>query len=273
MTSPRKLIALAALAGLALAACGSDGPDASGSPDDTLEPVDPGSTDDGGGSVPTADELGNRAFESTSVEGHELVEGTTINLMFEADLIAVRAGCNGMSGGFTFDEDALVVQQMAMTMMACDQPLMDQDTWVQEFLTSLPKIALDGETLTLTGTDATITFAEVADAELEGTTWNVTGTVENEGVSSVPEGASLTFADGTVNVNAGCNTGSGGVVITDTTITFEPIATTRMACEDDLMALEASVLAVLDGDVDYEIHGDSLLLTNSDGLGLQLTAA
>jgi len=30
---------------------------------------------------------------------------------------------------------------------------------------------------------------------------------------------------------------------------------------------------VLDGDVDYEIHGDSLLLTNSDGLGLQLTAA
>lgn len=265
--TPRTVLVLVAAAGLALAACGSDGPDASGSP------AGDGGDDGGGGDVPTAAELDNRAFESTSVEGHELVDGTTISLLFEANLIAVRAGCNGMSGGFTFDEDALVVEQLAMTMMACDQPLMDQDAWVNEFLMGLPTVSLDGDTLTLTGTDATITFAEVADAELVGPTWNVTGAVENEGVSSVPEGASLTFAETSVNVNAGCNTGSGGVTIDETTITFEPIATTRKMCSDDLMALEASVLAVLSGEVSYEIHGDSLLLTNSDGLGLQLTAS
>ena len=36
---------------------------------------------------------------------------------------------------------------MMSTMMACDEALMDQDTWLSGFLTSSPEIALDGETI------------------------------------------------------------------------------------------------------------------------------
>ena len=53
-----------------------------------------------------------------------------------------------------------VAGPLAMTMMACDEALMDQDQWLSEFLTSSPALAVDGETLTL-GDDTTgITLSE-----------------------------------------------------------------------------------------------------------------
>ena len=119
-------------------------------------------------------------------------------------------------------------------MMACDQPLMDQDTWLNEFLSSSPTIELDsGETLTLAGGETTITLAELQPSELVDTKWIVTGTVANEAVSSVPADATASIMiapDDTVSVDTGCNTGSGVVEITDTTLTFGPIAITKMAC-------------------------------------------
>ena len=86
----------------------------------------------------------------------------------------------------------------------------------------------------------------------------------------VPHGKGPSLADA---VDTGCNAGSGSVEITDTTLTFGPIATTRRSCIDELNALEASVLTVLQGAVTYEIDGDSLSLRSSEGdIGLELTA-
>jgi heat shock protein HslJ len=258
--TPRTAIALLALAGLALAACGSD---------------DSGSSDGG----PTPEELDGRTFVSTEVTGHDLVEGTEINMTFLADSMAVSGGCNSMNGGFEIDEGVLTAGPFAATMMACDQPLMDQDTWLSEFLSSLPTIELDGETLTLASGETTMTLAELQPSELVDTKWTVTGTVANEGVSSVPADstASIMIApDNSVSVDTGCNTGSGTVEIADDTLTFGPIATTKKACPPDQTALEASVLAVLQGEVTYEIDGANLSLRTGEGadeIGLELTAS
>jgi heat shock protein HslJ len=262
----RIALAVVALSALALAACGSD--DDAPAADDSLPAV---------GSAPTADDLADRAFESTEVAGYELVADTTVELAFLADSIAARGGCNSMSGGFEIVDGTLEVATMASTMMACSDELMAQDDWLNTFLTSSPAIALDGDTLTLTGENATLTLAAIQPAELEGTTWTVTGTVANEAVSSVPMDAeaSLTITDGQAAISTGCNTGSTAVEITDTTITFGPIALTKMACPPELTELEASVLAVLDGEVTYEIAGDSLSLRSGEGadeIGLELTA-
>jgi heat shock protein HslJ len=262
---PRTALSLLALAALALAACGSD--DGSPAADDSLPAV---------GSA-TADDLADRAFASTAVTGYELVADTTVELAFTADSVGARAGCNSMSGGYTITDGTLEIGVMASTMMACSEELMAQDTWLNEFLSGEPAISLDGGTLTLTGDDASITLAEIEDAPLVGTTWNVTGTVANEAVSSVPEEAvaSITIADdGTVAVETGCNSGSGTVEVTDTTMTFGPIAVTKRACTDEAVnQLEASVLAVLQGDVSYEINGDGLSLrkdANGSEIGLEL---
>jgi heat shock protein HslJ len=216
---------------------------------------------------------------STEVTGYDLVEGTEINMTFLADSMSVSSGCNSMTGGFEIDEDVLTAGPFAATMMACEQPLMDQDTWLSEFLSSLPTIALDGETLTLAGGDTTITLDELQPSELVDTTWTVTGTVANEAVSSVPADstASIMIApDDSVSVDTGCNTGSGIVEITDTTLTFGPIAITKKACPPELTALENSVLSVLQGEVTYTIDGDTLSLRSGDGadeIGLELTAS
>lgn len=58
-------------------------------------------------------------------------------------------------------------------------------------------------------------------------------------------------------------------------MTFGPVALTMMACEEELTALEASVVAVLDGEVTYEVSGDTLSIRKAvaDGeIGLEYTA-
>jgi heat shock protein HslJ len=129
----RSLAVLAVLgAGLALGACGSESVD-----------------------------LAGRSFTSTQVRGHDLVEGSTITLTFEDGRVSAQGGCNTLNGAATWEGDTLeVAEPMASTMMACDQPLMDQDQWLSTFLTSSPALEVDGETLTL-GDDTTgITLAE-----------------------------------------------------------------------------------------------------------------
>lgn len=254
----RTSLTLLALAGLTLAACGSDD----------------SSTAD---SVSAAD-LSERGFVSTDVTGYDLVAGSEITMNFLDDAVSVNAGCNTMNGGFEIADGTFTAGQLAMTMMACPDPLMAQDTWLSEFLASSPQIELDGSTLTLTGDDATITLAEIEPAALVGTTWVVTGTVASQAVSSIPADstASISIADdGTVAVDTGCNTGSGDVEVGDETLTFGPIATTLRACVDEVAELEADVLAVLQGEVAYEISGDNLSLRSGDGadqIGLELTA-
>ncbi len=262
----RTAIALLALAGLAIAACGSD--DSAGTSDDTVASA--------GGPV-TAEELDGRTFMSTEVIGYDLVEETEVNITFLANSMSVSAGCNSMNGAFEIGE-VLTAGPFLSTMMACDPALMDQDVWLNDFLSSLPTIELDGETLTLASGDTTMILSELQPSTLVDTTWMVTGTVANQGVSTVPADstASIEIApDGTVSVNSGCNTGSGIVEITDDTLTFGPIATTKMACPQEQMDLEASVLSVLQGEVTYTIDGNHLSLRTGDGadeIGLELTA-
>jgi heat shock protein HslJ len=262
--TPRTAIALLTLAGLSFAACGSDD-DSSGGADS--------------GSAPTVEDLSGRGFVSTEVTGYDLVEGTEITMNFLDDAVSVNAGCNTMSGGFEITDGTFVAGQFAMTMMACDDPLMAQDTWLAEFLASSPSISLDGSTLSFSGDEATITLDEIEPAALVGNTWMVTGTVANEAVSSVPmdSTASITIADdGTVSVDTGCNTGSGSVEVGDDTLTFGPIAITKMACPPEQTALETSVLAVLQGEVAYEIDGSNMSLRSGDGadeIGLELTTS
>jgi heat shock protein HslJ len=269
---PRTALALLALSALALAACGSD--DDSPASDASLPAA--GSAP-AAGAVPAIDDLTDRSFESTAITGHELVADTTIELVFMADRVAARAGCNSMNGGYEIVDGNLQVAAMASTMMACADDLMAQDTWLNEFLSGGPAIALDGDTLTLTGDGASLTLAAVQPAELEGTAWTVTGVVANEAVSSLPMDAeaSITITDGQASIQTGCNSGSTSVEITDTTITFAPIALTMMACSSELNELEAHVLAVLDGEVTYEIAGDTLSLRTAGAegeIGLELTA-
>lgn len=251
------ILPLLALAAVGLAACGSDSSSSSGS-----APL----------------ELDGSTFESTAVEGYDLVSGSVIKLGFADGSLSANAGCNTMAGGYTLDGDVLTAPALISTMMACDEALMAQDTWLSGLLSSSPTVALDGDTLTVTGSDATITMAKQAPVAIDGTKWVLSGTVANEGISSLPADAvaSLTITDGQAAVETGCNNGSGTVEVADTTLTFGPLATTRKACTEELNTLEAFTVSVLDGEVTYKITGDKLSIRKAAAageIGLEYTAS
>jgi heat shock protein HslJ len=261
------LAGLLAAATLVLAACSPGG----GSPASPTVSAAPS------GAGATVDALAGRTFLSTGASGHDLAPGSTIRLSFEETRIGGNAGCNQMNGEYEIVDGALKVGPMAMTEMACEPPLMDQDAWLGSFLDGAAA-TLDGDMLTLTkeGTTLTLQDEEVAnpDRPLQGTDWAVTGVVTGDAVSSVPAGATagLSFDASSVAVNTGCNSGSGGYEATDSTITFGPIAMTlKMCVEDGVAELEQAVTTVLQGETSYTIDADTLTITNGAN-SLVLTA-
>ncbi|OGO57988.1 MAG: hypothetical protein A2Z32_01710 [Chloroflexi bacterium RBG_16_69_14] len=231
----------------------------------------------GGAASPSPASLDGRTFLSTNVQGHDLVPGSTVRMRFQDGQLGISAGCNQMSGRYAIVDGRLTTGQMAMTEMACDEPLMAQDTWVAAFVGGAA-VTLAGDTLTLKNGDVTMTLTdrEVADPDrpLGGTRWVLDGIVSGDAVSSVPAGvtAALTISNGQMQVEAGCNAGSASVAVTDTTLSIGPLGLTKKACVPEAMAVERAVTSVLSGKVGYSIEADALTLT-TDGAGLMLRAA
>jgi heat shock protein HslJ len=67
-------------------------------------------------------------------------------------------------------------------------------------------------------------------------------------------------ADGTVSGFAACNTFSGAYELDATTITFGPLATTKMACERPASAVEADYLAALGSVTGWTVEPDGRLV-------------
>ena len=226
---------------------------------------------------PSSAGLDGRTFLSTRVDGHDLVPGSTIRLTFQDGRLGISAGCNQMSGSYAVLDGHLKSGQMATTEMACDPPLMEQDTWVGTFIDGAA-VTLAGDKLTLVHGAVTMTLTDrvVADPDrpLEGTRWVVDGIVAGDTVSSVPVGvtASLTISNGRLLVETGCNTGVATVAVTVTTLTIGPMTLTKKACAPDATSVQGALTAVLSGQVGYTIDADVLTLS-ARSAGLMLRAA
>jgi heat shock protein HslJ len=262
-----------AFAALLLAACSTAGGQTTPSPSVSPSPTAPPAGLDG------------RTFVSTSVvragTDFPLVPNTQLRLAFiDSRQLGASAGCNSIFGGYQLQGNVLLVDQLGTTDMACNPPaLMAQETWFTQLLSSRPTLGLDGNTLTVTSGDTVITMLdrEVAepDAQLVGPTWTVETIINGESASSVPMGATawLQFgADGRASLNTGCNSGGGPYTADAGTITFGPIATTKMFCAGPGGQLEQAVLEVLNAQtVDYSIDAQTLSL-QAGAAGLQLVA-
>lgn len=79
-------------------------------------------------------DLVGKQFESTKTIGFDVVDGHVITVAFpEEDQVSVNAGCNQLFGNITWDltgEAAFSAPALASTMMACDDALMAQDTFL-----------------------------------------------------------------------------------------------------------------------------------------------
>jgi heat shock protein HslJ len=221
--------------------------------------------------------LDGHTYLSTAIQGASLVPGTNVRLAFADGSLNAASGCNIMGGAYSVDGDRLKTSQLSMTEMACDVPRQRQDEWLARFLGNVT-FTLDGDALRLTDGTVTLTLLdkEVAtpDKPLEGTTWVLDGIISGGAVSSVPDGvtASIVVRDGRVDVKSGCNNGGGTARVGADSITFGPIALTKMACEPAATSVEGAVTTVLSGAVGYTIDADALFLKAGDR-GLTFRAA
>ncbi len=256
--------ALALLSTVLLASCGGG--------------ASPSSSSRAPGGSAGASGLEGRTFFSTAIDGRVLVTGSRIRLSFINGEVGAIAGCNSMGGPYRLDAGRILAPQLATTDMGCAQALMTQDQWVADLLNGAA-FALDGNSLTLARNGVRVTFLdrEVADPDrpLLGTRWVVVSVISGDAASSLPIGAvaALTFSAGRVDVETGCNSGSGTATTTDRSITFAAIGLTKRGCPPEVMRLEQAVSAVLSGAATYAIEADSLtLMAGRRGLTLRAAA-
>jgi heat shock protein HslJ len=79
--------------------------------------------------------------------------------------------------------------------------------------------------------------------------------------------------NGDVTGSTGCNGFSGSAEVSDSSISFAPLISTRRGCSGELGKIDSSMLQVLNGDVTVEVSGDVLTVTNAEGDTLSLTAS
>lgn len=222
--------------------------------------------------APKRADLDGSTFQSTSVEGHDLVPDSTVRLTFEKQNLSANAGCNTMSGPYDVTGGRIAWTGEAMTtLMACPDDLTQQDAWLSDFLQQGADASLDGDDLTLVSGDVTLHLqretADPASAFL-GRSWTVTEIITGSSVASLPTGVTEptleVASDGKVQLFTGCNQGHTTVTATADTLTFTPAAITRKACPPPADQVEQSVLQTLEGDVTVTVDGSTATLTNGD---------
>jgi len=117
---PRTLLVLLVCA--LLAGCGPDWGDGRDDPDELVDPIQV--------------QLAGRTFVSQHVEGHRLVPGTEIRLVFTDDVLVASAGCNTMRSGWSEDGSEISWDgDPASTLIGCPPELARQDAWLARLLT------------------------------------------------------------------------------------------------------------------------------------------
>lgn len=238
------------------------------------------------GCTPAAADLDGRDFLSVTVTDNgaarPLVAGTQIRLSFTPGSLGAQAGCNHIGGTYRIDGGVLVFEGPGMTEMGCDPQRHAQDDWLVTLLSSRPTLELVGDNLTLTAGATVVRLADrrVVDPDrpLAGPTWVLVALINggvDGAVSSIPDGvvASLTFLDdGTVQVQTGCNSGSGRWALDGPAIRFADLVLTVQGCLGSAGEVEGSLLSVI-GSVNVQptIQASQLLL-QAGGQGLQFEA-
>ncbi|MEU8704323.1 META domain-containing protein [Streptomyces sp. NPDC048565] len=264
-------MALSVLALLTLAACGSE----SGS----------GDSGDGSGAVRAGPAVTGVRWKvsSLTVQGQKSTAPDGAHIEIDAEGKATGSlGCNRFTADAGLDGDKVTIGPGTTTGMGCAKD-------VQRFENALGKalhgelraeVAGEGDERTLTLTTArgdSIALASEPAAPLVGTAWKVTALVSGSTATSLPAGtkgkAHLTFGkDGSVAGNLGCNSFHGKAKVSGSTLTFGPLASTKMMCAGPRMELERVLLRVLKGTTTYTVDHRTLSIDAGSGEGLDASA-
>ena len=212
----------------------------------------------------------------SSLNGELPLAGTAITLQFGTDdSVSGTDGCNRYNTTYTQDGSSLTINQSTgiSTMMACEEPVMNQATAYMAALTATTNFIATGNQLSLrNGDEVLATFVEgtvdtaepEASNELAGTNWllsSLNGELPISGTTMF-----LQFGtDGTVSGSDGCNQLNTTYTQDGSSLTFDqPGASTMMACEEPVMAQATVFTTALADTTNFVMTENDLVLQNGD---------
>ncbi|MFV1857991.1 MAG: META domain-containing protein, partial [Anaerolineales bacterium] len=172
------------------------------------------------------------------LESYQNSEGETIDALpdsgaradFENGELSGTSGCNRFFGPYEVDGNSISIGPLGATLMACPEPLMEQEFGFTSSLQSATTYEISGDTLTLSDAEGevVVTFVEGEPLSLTGPNWIATGVNNGRGgVQSIVIGNEITALfsdDGSLSGSAGCNNYSGTYEVDGENMTIGPLA-------------------------------------------------
>jgi heat shock protein HslJ len=194
-------------------------------------------------------------------------------IVFTDGQISGRVGCNQFSGAYSLDGDRLKIDpRMAMTMMACEEPLMAIDEAVTAHLAATTRYRISGLRLELVDAEdqVLLLLEALRETPLVGVTWRLDRYNQGDRTLVAPvAGTEITMTlsgDGRVTGSDGCNRYMASYSAREGFLSIRSGATTRMACRKPAVAEQATAyMAALSSVRRYQIDGNTLSLTGDDG--------
>ena len=209
---------------------------------------------------------------SVAVDGtlEAIPAGVTADATFAKGTVAGFSGCNTYTGPATIDGSKLTIGTLTSTMMACVDPAMALETAYLKALPLATSYTATADKLTLFDKDGKelIVYEPGAANPIVGS-WTVSGYNNGKEALVTPlPGTTLTamFAeDGTLSGSGGCNQYNGPYTLDGDAITIGPLGTTKMACEEPVMAQEQQFLTALQTAAKVSVEKGLPVLRTADG--------
>jgi heat shock protein HslJ len=216
-----------------------------------------------------------------------VMSGSNISAIFTPDgKINGSSGCNEYSALYTLNGKNLGITQVKSTKTACDPEIMVQENQYLALMTRVSTYEMIGDQMVFytvlgekvltykKGQAGIITTAPKSTASTSTRTlvgnWVLKSYTDGKG-AFIPAMAATTpvtakfLADGTLSGSSGCNQYSTTYSVSGTSVSISQVATTKMACEPDVMMQETSYLTLLQRAGKYIISGDTMTLYDSSG--------
>jgi heat shock protein HslJ len=183
---------------------------------------------------------------------------------------SAHTGCNVLLGRYEVDGEHLRLTSGPMTRRAClDEAAAEQESAICRAFDAVRSMTLGSDRLALLDdVGAVLLVFGSLPTGLAGTSWRVTGVNTGSAVetSELTEELTLELGDGgRASGHAGCNRFHGTYALDDDGLSFGPLATTKLGCDPERMALEAAYLAALGRVTGVRRVGTSLDLLASTG--------
>jgi heat shock protein HslJ len=214
--------------------------------------------------------------EGTGPEGDvTIVDGYRITLEIQGSEIGGTSACNHYFGRMSVVGDALRIDELGGTEMACQPDVMASESAYWAALGAVTGWTRDGDSLTLTGPDASLTYEQlepVPDAAMVDTVWVLDTLVSGDAASSTSGRATLELgSDGTIVGSTGCRDFTGRYQISGDEVMVTEL-TMEGECTAELAAQDSHVVTVLGDGFTVQVEGSRLTLGSAGNQGLGYTA-